>query len=173
MEDANKIEDAQRMQPSTSKSAAQQVAKSAESPGKSPFLDSVLNGIGQIKDRKGATLFAIKKFVLAEKENLSKVRMKQCNTNTTKAVRRSVKKGLLLEKSRGRFVLTDQGKLNLKRRLKKSKLAMKKDEKKKTKKTVKKSKAKKRVRKTNTLVRIPKKKKDKGDTVKIPKKKEI
>lgn len=99
-------------------------------PNKPNSLRLIVEAIKAVNDRKGTSLIAIKKFVSSGKENISEQQLRALNGRTLKTVKQAVADGILVEKGKLRYGVTDKGKATLKA------------EKKKIEKTVKKTKAK-------------------------------
>lgn len=98
-------------EPSTSVEALSKSKPKPSSSNKSSTnYDAMLEGIKQMNDRKGASLVAIKKHLLAGKENLSETQVRAHNTRTLKMVKKAVEDGILVEKGKLRYGFSEKGK---------------------------------------------------------------
>ncbi|KAL5279409.1 hypothetical protein ACFFRR_003801 [Megaselia abdita] len=130
-------------QPSTSAEAMSDQNPIKKKPSKKPAgLDLILEGIKSTNDRKGATLDAIKKFVISGKENLSEQQVRMANTRTLKVIKQAVEDGILVAKGKQRYGFTDKGRSAANAEKKKAEKAEKKAEKESLKKEKAKAKAK-------------------------------
>lgn len=110
-------------EPSTSTGAG---AAKKKTPG---GLTLIIEGIRNMNDRKGATLAALRKFVISDKENLSEQQVRATNNRTLRTVKQAVEDGILIEKGKLRYGLSDQHKAELKTEEKKAVRAAKQKEK--------------------------------------------
>ena len=95
---------------SSVQSTAESDSKKSSQTTLKPNVQLVLEAIKFIADRKGATIVAIKKYVLSKKGLLTENQTKIYNANTFRTIKACVDQNLLFKKSGMRYALTEEAK---------------------------------------------------------------